>query len=247
MSPANRSGEALSTTVTATSRGRRPAAHAAAQGLRAAIADDHRVDPRRCRVVQGPSGLPRGCTQPTRGGGHNFQPPGRARNRLLRPFVGSTCAASPDSLAPRPRAVDARLVERMCAASSTAARTRAAPSCRRRASASASSACAIIDLDTGDQPIFNEDGSVVVVLNGEIYNFRELRERAARTRPPLRHAVRHRGHRPPLRGARRRLRASTCAGMFAFALWDAPPAAARCWRATASARSRCSTRCATAR
>ena len=35
----------------------------------------------------------------------------------------------------------------------------------------------IIDLDTGRQPISNEDGTVTVVFNGEIYNFRELRER----------------------------------------------------------------------
>jgi len=33
----------------------------------------------------------------------------------------------------------------------------------------------IIDLEGGHQPIFNEDGSIAVVFNGEIYNYRELK------------------------------------------------------------------------
>ena len=34
----------------------------------------------------------------------------------------------------------------------------------------------IIDLSEGDQPIFNEDGNLVLTFNGEIYNYLELRE-----------------------------------------------------------------------
>lgn len=33
----------------------------------------------------------------------------------------------------------------------------------------------IIDLKTGDQPMFSEDRSVIVMVNGELYNFREVR------------------------------------------------------------------------
>src|SRR2546425_1880736 len=33
----------------------------------------------------------------------------------------------------------------------------------------------IIDLSTGRQPISNEDGTVWIVFNGEIYNYQELR------------------------------------------------------------------------
>ncbi len=36
---------------------------------------------------------------------------------------------------------------------------------------------AIIDRQGGNQPIFNEDGTKVIIYNGEIYNYRQLRER----------------------------------------------------------------------
>ena len=34
----------------------------------------------------------------------------------------------------------------------------------------------IIDLDSGKQPIFNEDKSKVLIFNGEIYNYKSIRE-----------------------------------------------------------------------
>src|SRR5271170_1882936 len=33
----------------------------------------------------------------------------------------------------------------------------------------------IIDLNTGKQPISNEDGTVWIIYNGEVYNYKELR------------------------------------------------------------------------
>jgi len=61
---------------------------------------------------------------------------------------------------------------------------------------------AIIDVAGGSQPVYNEDHSVAVVFNGEIYNFKALRERL-RARAHLSHQFRYRGDRAPVRGARR--------------------------------------------
>ena len=80
---------------------------------------------------------------------------------------------------------------------------------------------AIIDLETGDQPLANEDSTIHVVQNGELYNYRELRAELERAG----HRFRSHGDTEVLAhlyeqeglGFATRLR-----GMFAVALWDAP-------------------------
>lgn len=78
---------------------------------------------------------------------------------------------------------------------------------------------AIIDLHTGDQPLCNEDRTVWVVFNGEIYNFQELREylqsRGHRFRTRSDTEVIVHGWEEWGEAVAERLR-----GMFAIALWD---------------------------
>src|SRR5438105_14035071 len=79
----------------------------------------------------------------------------------------------------------------------------------------------IIDLETGDQPLSNEDGTVTVVQNGEIYNYEELRRELARSG----HRFRTHGDTEVLAHAYEEWGtrfAERLRGMFAVAIWDAP-------------------------
>ncbi|MBL8379253.1 MAG: amidotransferase 1, exosortase A system-associated [Burkholderiales bacterium] len=77
----------------------------------------------------------------------------------------------------------------------------------------------IIDISTGQQPMFNEDGSVCVVFNGEIYNFQELVPELE----ALGHVFHTRSDTEVIVHAWEAWGAACVTrfrGMFAFALWD---------------------------
>src|SRR6059036_1555074 len=79
---------------------------------------------------------------------------------------------------------------------------------------------AIIDLEGGDQPLGNEDGTCTVVQNGEIYNYAQLTRELER----LGHRFRTRSDTEAIVHAYEQWGldfAERLRGMFAVAIWDA--------------------------
>jgi asparagine synthase (glutamine-hydrolysing) len=77
----------------------------------------------------------------------------------------------------------------------------------------------IIDISTGQQPLYNEDGTICIVFNGEIYNFQDLMGELQ----ALGHTFRTRSDTEVIVHAWESWGASCVQrlrGMFAFAIWD---------------------------
>ena len=102
---------------------------------------------------------------------------------------------------------------------------------------------AIVDLSAaGRQPMLSHDGGCVIVFNGEIYNFLELRRELERAGPPLPRPLRHRGHAGRLRRVGARGGAAAVRGHVRLRAVGPARADAASRRATASARSRSTSR-----
>jgi asparagine synthase (glutamine-hydrolysing) len=97
----------------------------------------------------------------------------------------------------------------------------------------------VIDIETGQQPLFNEDRTWRIVFNGEIYNFRALRAELQ----ALGHTFRTKSDTEVIVHAWEPGAKTACSACAACSPSRSGTATSRpcSWRATASASSRCST------